>query len=247
VRPPKSSTHVSQRPHTVDATINHRISIDRGPAPYTPRFRPRQQPCHLDGSCPIQHRIQHAMLILLCEFRLRALLDVPVCKLYAILSLNVPALPHSPVNMDRCRLSLSFDEQISPETASASPSPAGRSVLSSLPSMQPTPPRESLGVGSTAVHINHQLRAKNPTPTSDSSKTFASASTSPSIFTTPTSHPHRANPSRWKSRNHRRSRRNARYEFFTTLLASGHADSILTGPHSRRPGRDCPHKLLRGA
>jgi tRNA(Ile)-lysidine synthase len=109
-------------------------------------------------------------------------------------------------------------------------------------------PRESLGVGLSAVHINHQLRGEE----SDTDQRFVEDLC---ISLDIPLHLHQANiPNRiaqtradGNPETLEEAARNARYEFFTTLLASGHADSILTAHTLDDQAETVLMKFLRGA
>jgi tRNA(Ile)-lysidine synthase len=111
-----------------------------------------------------------------------------------------------------------------------------------------TTPRESLGVGLSAVHINHNLRGEE----SSADQQFVEDLC---ISLDISLHLHQANiPNRLaKTRADgdpetiEEAARNARYDFFTTLLASGHADSILTAHTLDDQAETVLMKLLRGA
>jgi tRNA(Ile)-lysidine synthase len=109
-------------------------------------------------------------------------------------------------------------------------------------------PRDSLGVGLSAVHINHNLRGEE----SDADQQFVEDLC---ISLDIPLHLHQANvPDRVAQTRAagdpetiEEAARNARYEFFTTLLASGHADSILTAHTLDDQAETVLMKLLRGA
>jgi tRNA(Ile)-lysidine synthase len=109
-------------------------------------------------------------------------------------------------------------------------------------------PRDSLGVGLSAVHIHHGLRGAE----ADADQRFVEDLCIQ--FDIPL-HLHQANvPARIaKTRADgdpetiEEAARNARYEFFTTLLASGHADTILTAHTLDDQAETVLMKLLRGA
>jgi tRNA(Ile)-lysidine synthase len=105
------------------------------------------------------------------------------------------------------------------------------------------PKRESLGVGLSAVHINHHLRGEE----SNADQRFVEDLC---IHLDIPLHLHQADiPTRVaKTRETiEEAARNARYEFFTQLLASGHADSILTAHTLDDQAETVLMKLLRGA
>jgi tRNA(Ile)-lysidine synthase len=109
-------------------------------------------------------------------------------------------------------------------------------------------PRESLGVGLSAVHINHILRGEE----SDADQRFVEDLC---ISLDIPLHLHHANiPNRiaqtradGNPETLEEAARNARYEFFTSLLASGHADSILTAHTLDDQAETVLMKFLRGA
>jgi tRNA(Ile)-lysidine synthase len=109
-------------------------------------------------------------------------------------------------------------------------------------------PRESLGVGLSAVHINHHLRGEESNADQQFVEDLCISLDIPL-------HLHHANiPNRVaKTRADgdpetiEEAARNARYDFFTTLLASGHADSILTAHTLDDQAETVLMKLLRGA
>jgi tRNA(Ile)-lysidine synthase len=109
-------------------------------------------------------------------------------------------------------------------------------------------PRESLGIGLSAVHINHNLRGEESNADQQFVEDLCISLDIPL-------HLHQANiPNRiaeTRADGHpetiEEAARNARYEFFTTLLASGHADSILTAHTLDDQAETVLMKLLRGA
>jgi tRNA(Ile)-lysidine synthase len=108
--------------------------------------------------------------------------------------------------------------------------------------------RDSLGVGLSAVHINHQLRGEE----SDADQRFVEDLC---IALDIPLHLHHADvPARLaKTRADgdpetiEEAARNARYDFFTTLLTSGHADAVLTAHTLDDQAETVLMKLLRGA
>ena len=108
--------------------------------------------------------------------------------------------------------------------------------------------RESLGVGLSAVHIHHGLRGKEADSDQHFVKTLCARLDIPL-------HLHQANvPDRiaqtradGNPETIEEAARNARYEFFTTLLASGHADSVLTAHTLDDQSETVLMKFLRGA
>jgi tRNA(Ile)-lysidine synthase len=108
--------------------------------------------------------------------------------------------------------------------------------------------RDSLGVGLSAVHINHNLRGEE----SNADQRFVEDLC---ISLDIPLHLHQADiPARVaKTRADgdpetiEEAARNARYEFFTQLLASGHADAILTAHTLDDQAETVLMKFLRGA
>jgi tRNA(Ile)-lysidine synthase len=103
--------------------------------------------------------------------------------------------------------------------------------------------RDSLGVGLSAVHINHNLRGEESNADQQFVEDLCIALDIPL-------HLHHADiPARIATTKEtiEEAARNARYDFFTTLLASGHADSILTAHTLDDPAETVLMKLLRGA
>jgi tRNA(Ile)-lysidine synthase len=108
--------------------------------------------------------------------------------------------------------------------------------------------RDSLGVGLSAVHINHQLRGEE----SDADQQFVEDLC---ISLDIPLHLHQADiPTRLAEARAQgdpetieEAARNARYEFFATLLTSGHADTILTAHTLDDQAETVLMKLLRGA
>src|SRR5258708_5372384 len=103
--------------------------------------------------------------------------------------------------------------------------------------------RESLGVGLSAVHINHNLRGDESNADQQFVEDLCIALDIPL-------HLHHADiPARITTTKEtiEEAARNARYDFFTTLLASGHADSILTAHTLDDQAETVLMKLLRGA
>jgi tRNA(Ile)-lysidine synthase len=109
-------------------------------------------------------------------------------------------------------------------------------------------PRESLGVGLSAVHINHHLRGEESNADQQFVEDLCISLDTPL-------HLHQANiPDRiaqTRANGHpetiEEAARNARYDFFTALLASGHADSILTAHTLDDQAETVVMKFLRGA
>jgi tRNA(Ile)-lysidine synthase len=108
--------------------------------------------------------------------------------------------------------------------------------------------RDSLGIGLSAVHINHHLRGEE----SDADQQFVEDLC---ISLDIPLHLHHADiPARiaqtragGNPETIEEAARNARYGFFTTLLASGHADAILTAHTLDDQAETVLMKLLRGA
>jgi tRNA(Ile)-lysidine synthase len=109
-------------------------------------------------------------------------------------------------------------------------------------------PRESLGIGLSAVHINHNLRGEESNADQQFVEDLCISLDIPL-------HLHQANvPARiaetradGNPETIEEAARNARYDFFATLLASGHADSILTAHTLDDQAETVLMKLLRGA
>jgi tRNA(Ile)-lysidine synthase len=108
--------------------------------------------------------------------------------------------------------------------------------------------RESLGIGLSAVHIHHGLRGAE----ADADQQFVEDLC---IGLDIPLHLHQANvPARIAQTRAagdpetiEEAARNTRYDFFTSLLASGHADSILTAHTLDDQAETVLMKLLRGA
>ena len=111
-----------------------------------------------------------------------------------------------------------------------------------------TTPRDSLGAGLSAVHINHNLRGEE----SNADQQFVEDLC---INLDVPLHLHHADiPTRVTEARAQgdpetieEAARNARYEFFTTLVTSGHADSVLTAHTLDDQAETVLMKLLRGA
>ena len=111
-----------------------------------------------------------------------------------------------------------------------------------------TTPRESLGVGLSAVHIHHNLRGEEANADQQFVEDLC-------IGLDITLHLHQADiPTRVAEARAQgdpetieEAARNARYEFFNTLIASGHADSVLTAHTLDDQAETVLMKLLRGA
>jgi tRNA(Ile)-lysidine synthase len=111
-----------------------------------------------------------------------------------------------------------------------------------------TTPRESLGVGLSAVHIHHNLRGEEANADQQFVEDLCIGLDIPL-------HLHHADiPTRVAEARAQgdpetieEAARNARYEFFNTLIASGHADSVLTAHTLDDQAETVLMKLLRGA
>jgi tRNA(Ile)-lysidine synthase len=111
-----------------------------------------------------------------------------------------------------------------------------------------TQPRDSLGIGLSAVHINHQLRGEESNTDQQFVEDLCISLDIPL-------HLHQANvPNRiaetrasGNPETIEEAARNVRYDFFTTLIASGHADGILTAHTLDDQAETVLMKLLRGA
>jgi tRNA(Ile)-lysidine synthase len=106
-----------------------------------------------------------------------------------------------------------------------------------------TIPRGGLGVGLSAVHINHHLRAEESNADQQFVEDLCIALDIPL-------HLHQADVQQRAVAKHEtieEAARNARYEFFSTLLNSGHADAILTAHTLDDQAETVLMKLLRGA
>jgi tRNA(Ile)-lysidine synthase len=109
-------------------------------------------------------------------------------------------------------------------------------------------PRESLGVGLSAVHVHHNLRGEE----ADADQRFVEDLC---IALDIPLHLHHADiPARLAEaraegdpESIEEAARNARYEFFSTLLNSGHADAVLTAHTLDDQAETVLMKLLRGA
>jgi tRNA(Ile)-lysidine synthase len=104
-------------------------------------------------------------------------------------------------------------------------------------------PRESLGVGLSAVHVHHGLRGKE----ADADQRFVEDLC---IGLDIPLHLHHADVPQRVAETHEtieEAARTLRYDFFNTLLASGHADSILTAHTLDDQSETVLMKLLRGA
>ncbi len=107
-----------------------------------------------------------------------------------------------------------------------------------------TASRDGLGVGLSAVHIHHGIRAAHE---SDADLAFVQ---NLCISLDVPLHIHHADVPSRASQNREtieEAAREARYEFFRTLLQSGHADTILTAHTLDDQAETVLMKLLRGA
>jgi tRNA(Ile)-lysidine synthase len=103
--------------------------------------------------------------------------------------------------------------------------------------------RESIGVGLSAVHVHHGLRGEE----ADADQRFVEDLC---ISLDVPLHLHHANVPDRVAETHEtieEAARNARYDFFSTLLNSGHADAILTAHTLDDQAETVLMKLLRGA
>src|ERR1700744_1423393 len=108
--------------------------------------------------------------------------------------------------------------------------------------------RNALGIGLTATHINHHLRGEESNADQQFVEDLCIGLDIPI-------HLHQADvPGRIAQARAdgdpetiEEAARNARYEFFNTLLASGHADSILTAHTLDDQAETVLMKLLRGS
>ena len=106
-----------------------------------------------------------------------------------------------------------------------------------------TTPRDALGVGLSAVHINHHLRGEESNADQQFVEDLCISLDIPL-------HLHQADVQQRAVANHEtieEAARNARYDFFSTLLASGHADAVLTAHTLDDQAETVLMKLLRGA
>ncbi len=106
-----------------------------------------------------------------------------------------------------------------------------------------TAKRYSLGVGLSAVHINHHLRGEESNADQQFVEDLCIS------FDIPLHLHHADIPARIAATKEsiEEAARNARYDFFTTILASGHADSVLTAHTLDDQAETVLMKLLRGA
>jgi tRNA(Ile)-lysidine synthase len=104
--------------------------------------------------------------------------------------------------------------------------------------------RNSLGIGLSAVHVNHGIRKAEET---ESDLTFVQDLC---IQLDVPLHLHQADVPARASQNREtveEAAREVRYEFFRTLIAAGHADSVLTAHTLDDQAETVMMKLLRGA
>jgi tRNA(Ile)-lysidine synthase len=104
-------------------------------------------------------------------------------------------------------------------------------------------PRDSLGVGLTAVHVNHGLRAAE----SDADQQFVAdlcARLNIPLHIHAADVPHRVAET---GETIEEAARNVRYDLFASLIASGQADSVLTAHTLDDQAETVLMKLLRGA
>jgi tRNA(Ile)-lysidine synthase len=103
--------------------------------------------------------------------------------------------------------------------------------------------RESLGIGLSAVHVHHGLRGEEADADQRFVEDLCIAHDIPL-------HLHQASVPNRVAQTHEtieEAARNLRYEIFTNLLASGHADTILTAHTLDDQSETVLMKLLRGA
>ncbi|MGD0443355.1 MAG: tRNA lysidine(34) synthetase TilS [Edaphobacter sp.] len=106
-----------------------------------------------------------------------------------------------------------------------------------------TTQRDSLGVGLSAVHINHHLRGEESNADQQFVEDLCIGLDIPL-------HLHQADVSDRVEKTGEtieEAARNTRYDFFSTLLTSGHADAILTAHTLDDQAETVLMKLLRGA
>jgi tRNA(Ile)-lysidine synthase len=111
-----------------------------------------------------------------------------------------------------------------------------------------TTPRESLGIGLSAVHIHHGLRGEE----ADADQRFVEdlcIAHDITLHLHQASVPNRVADSRaaGEAETIEEAARNLRYETFTNLLTSGHADAVLTAHTLDDQAETVLMKLLRGA
>ena len=103
--------------------------------------------------------------------------------------------------------------------------------------------RESLGIGLSAVHVHHGLRGEEADADQRFVEDLCIAHDIPL-------HLHQASVPSRVAQTHEtieEAARNLRYDFFTTLLTTGHADTILTAHTLDDQAETVLMKLLRGA
>ena len=103
--------------------------------------------------------------------------------------------------------------------------------------------RESLGIGLSAVHVHHGLRGEEADADQRFVEDLCIAHDIP-LHLHQASVPQRVSDTRETIEE---AARNLRYDFFTTLLASGHADTILTAHTLDDQAETVLMKILRGA
>jgi tRNA(Ile)-lysidine synthase len=106
-----------------------------------------------------------------------------------------------------------------------------------------TTPRELLGIGLSAVHVHHGLRGEEADADQRFVEDLCIAHDIPL-------HLHQTSVPQRVSETHEtieEAARNLRYDFFTTLLNSGHADTILTAHTLDDQAETVVMKILRGA
>ena len=108
--------------------------------------------------------------------------------------------------------------------------------------------RESLGIGLSAAHVHHGLRGEEADADQRFVEDLCIAHDIP-LHLHQTSVPQRVSETRAAGdpETIEEAARNLRYDFFTTLLASGHADTILTAHTLDDQAETVLMKLLRGA
>ncbi|HSY67017.1 MAG TPA: tRNA lysidine(34) synthetase TilS [Edaphobacter sp.] len=111
-----------------------------------------------------------------------------------------------------------------------------------------TTPRESLGVGLSAAHIHHNLRGEEANADQQFVEDLCIGLDIP-LHLHHVDIPTRVAEARAQGdpETIEEAARNARYEFFNTLIASGHADSVLTAHTLDDQAETVLMKLLRGA
>jgi len=103
--------------------------------------------------------------------------------------------------------------------------------------------RESLGIGLSAVHVHHGLRGEEADADQRFVEDLCLAHDIP-LHLHQTSVPNRVAET---GETIEEAARAVRYEYFTTLLASGHADTVLTAHTAEDQSETVIMKLLRGA